>query len=192
MRRARSFSIRRSSATSLLAFFAALPRCLVGLEAYGSAHHWTRELIKLGHDARMMPAPYVKVYVRRQKNDAADAAAICEAVSRPSMRFVAVRSVTNQAELMRHKAREMLAAQRTQVLNGLRGHLGEVGVIAAQGPGMRANWPVSSRLATSLFRSKSARPWRNWFINCIGSTRRSIGSTRQSPGMPRPTRHRAG
>ena len=115
----------------LLAFFAALPRCLVGLEACGSAHHWTRELIKLGHDARMMPAGYVKAYVRRQKNDAA---AICEAVSRPSMRFVAVRSVTNQAELMRHKAREMLVAQRTQVLNGLRGHLGEVGVIAAQGP----------------------------------------------------------
>jgi transposase len=99
----------------LLAFFAALPRCLVGLEAYGSAHHWTRELIKLGHDARMMPAAYVKAYVRRQKNDAADAAAICEAVSRPSMRFVAVRSMTNQAELMRHKAREMLLAQRTQV-----------------------------------------------------------------------------
>jgi transposase len=118
----------------LLAFFAALPRCLVGLEACGSAHHWTRELIKLGHDARMMPAAYVKAYVRRQKNDAADAAAICEAVSRPSMRFVAVRSVTNHAELMRHKAREMLVAQRTQVLNGLRGHLGEVGVIAAQGP----------------------------------------------------------
>ena len=118
----------------LLAFFAALPRCLVGLEACGSAHHWTRELIKLGHDARMMPPAYVKAYVRRQKNDAADAAAICEAVSRPSMRFVAVRPVTNQAELMRHKAREMLVAQRTQVLNGLRGHLGEVGVIAAQGP----------------------------------------------------------
>jgi transposase len=118
----------------LLAFFAALPQCLVGLEACGSAHHWTRELIKLGHDARMMPAAYVKAYVRRQKNDAADAAAICEAVSRPSMRFVAVRSVMNQAELMRHKAREMLVAQRTQVLNGLRGHLGEIGVIAAQGP----------------------------------------------------------
>jgi transposase len=118
----------------LLAFFAALPQCLVGLEACGSAHHWTRELIKLGHDARMMPPIYVKPYVRRQKNDAADAAAICEAVARPSMRFVAMRSVENQAELMRHKAREMLVAQRTQLLNGVRGHLGEIGVIAPQGP----------------------------------------------------------
>jgi transposase len=118
----------------LLAFFASLPRCLVGMEACGSAHHWTRELIKLGHDARMMAPIYVKAYVRRQKNDAADAAAICEAVSRPSMRFVSPRSVENQAELMRHKAREMLVAQRTQLLNGVRGHLGEIGVIAPQGP----------------------------------------------------------
>lgn len=118
----------------LLAFFAALPPCLVGLEACGSAHHWTRELIKLGHDARMMPPIYVKPYVRRQKNDAADAAAICEAVARPSMRFVSPRSVENQAALMRHKAREMLVAQRTQLLNSVRGHLGEIGVIAPQGP----------------------------------------------------------
>src|ERR1700727_2139022 len=118
----------------VLSFFDALPPSVIGLEACGSAHHWARELVKLGHDARLMPPNYVKAFVRRQKNDAADAAAICEAVSRPSMRFVAVRSVTNQAELMRHKAREMVVAQRTQVLNGLRGHLGEVGVIAAQGP----------------------------------------------------------
>jgi transposase len=119
---------------NLLAFFASLPLCLVGLEACGSAHHWARELIKLGHDARMMPPAYVKPYVRRQKNDAADAAAICEAAMRPSMRFVGVRTLENQATLMRHKAREMLVSQRTQLLNGLRGHLAEVGVIAAQGP----------------------------------------------------------
>jgi transposase len=118
----------------LLEFFASLPPCLVGLEASGSAHHWARELIKLGHDARMMPPAYVKPYVRRQKNDASDAAAICEAVSRPSMRFVGVRSLENRAALMRHKTREMLVSQRTQLLNGLRGHLTEVGVIAAQGP----------------------------------------------------------
>jgi transposase len=124
-------AIRRNK---LLEFFASLPPCLVGLEASGSAHHWARELIKLGHDARMMPPAYVKPYIRRQKNDAADAAAICEAVTRPSMRFVGVRSLTNQAALMRHKAREMLVSQRTQLLNGLRGHLTEVGVIAAQGP----------------------------------------------------------
>jgi transposase len=124
-------SIKRGK---LLEFFASLPPCLVGLEACGSAHHWARELIKLGHDARMMPPAYVQPYVRRQKNDAADAAAICEAVTRPSMRFVGLRSLENQAALMRHKARELLVSQRTQLLNGLRGHLGEIGVIAAQGP----------------------------------------------------------
>jgi transposase len=121
-------AIRRNK---LLEFFASLPPCLVGLEACGSAHHWARELIKLGHDARMMPPAYVKPYIRRQKNDAS---AICEAVTRPSMRFVGVRSLENQATLMRHKTREMLVSQRTQLLNGLRGHLTEVGVIAAQGP----------------------------------------------------------
>jgi transposase len=124
-------AIRRNK---LLEFFASLPPCLVGLEASGSAHHWARELTKLGHDARMMPPAYVKPYIRRQKNDASDAAAICEAVTRPSMRFVGLRSLENQAALMRHKTREMLVSQRTQLLNGLRGHLTEVGVIAAQGP----------------------------------------------------------
>jgi hypothetical protein len=124
-------AIRRNK---LLEFFASLPSCLVGLEASGSAHHWARELVKLGHDARMIPPAYVKPYVRRQKNDAADAAAICEAVTRPSMRFVGVRSLENQAALMRHKAREMLVSQRTQLLNALRGHLTEIGMIAAQGP----------------------------------------------------------
>jgi len=116
-------------------FFASLPPCLVGIEACGSAHHWGRTLIAQGHDVRLMPPAYVKPYVRRQKNDAADAAAICEAVTRPSMRFVKVRAIDNQAALMRHKAREMLVGQRTQLLNGLRGHLAEIGVIAAQGAG---------------------------------------------------------
>src|SRR5271169_1978027 len=123
-------AIRRSK---LLEFFASLPPCVVGLEASGSAHHWARKLIKLGHEARMMPPAYVKPYIRRQKNDASDASAICEAVTRPSMRFVGVRSRENQAALMRHKAREMLVSQRTQLLNALRGHLTEVGVIAPQG-----------------------------------------------------------
>ena len=93
---------------------------------YGVADHWARELIKLGHDARMMPPAYVKPYVRRQKNDAADAAGICEAVTRPSMRFVGVRTLENQAALMHHKLREMLVAQRTQLINALRGHLAEI------------------------------------------------------------------
>src|SRR5258708_30977937 len=110
----------------VLAFFAQLPACLVGMEACGSAHHWARELIKLGHDARMMPPAYVKPYVRRQKNDASDAAAICEAVTRPSMRFVAVRSLENQAVPIRHKARQMLVSQRQELLNAFAGHLTEV------------------------------------------------------------------
>ena len=118
----------------LLSFFASLPACLVGVEACSSAHHWGRELMGLGHDVRLMPPAYVKPYVKRQKNDAADAAAICEAVTRPSMRFVKVRSVDNQAVLMHHKVREMLVRQRTQILNGLRGHLAEIGIIAAQSP----------------------------------------------------------
>ena len=118
----------------VLSFFSSLPPCVIGLEACGSAHHWARELVKLGHDARLMPPNYVKAYVRRQKNDAADAAAICEAVTRPSMRFVPIRSVSNQAILMCHKVRELLVSQRTQLVNALRGHLAEVGIIAAQGP----------------------------------------------------------
>ena len=124
----------------LLEFFASLPACLVGLETSGSAHYRARELIRLGHEARMMLPAYVKPYVRRQKNDSADAAATYEAVARPSMRFVAVRSLENQAALMRHKTREMLVSQRTQLLNGLRGHLTEVGVIAARGPDTPASW----------------------------------------------------
>jgi transposase len=100
----------------VLAFFEALQRCLIGLEACGSAHHWARELMKFGHDVRLMPPAYVKAYVRRQKN-AADAATICEAVTRPLMRFVPVRSVENQAALMHHKVRELLVGRRTQLLN---------------------------------------------------------------------------
>lgn len=118
----------------VLAFFERLSPCLVGMEACGSAHHWARQLLSLGHDVRLMPPAYVNAYVRRQKNDAADAAPIYEAVTRPSMRFVPVRSVENQAALMHHKVRELLVAQRTQLLNALRSHLAEIGIIAAQGP----------------------------------------------------------
>lgn len=117
----------------LLAFFAKLAPCLVGMEACASAHHWARELVKLGHTVRLMPPAYVKPYVRRGKNDAADAAAICEAVTRPSMRFVAVKSVEQQGALMAHRNRDLLIRQRTQLINALRGHLAELGLVAAQG-----------------------------------------------------------
>lgn len=119
----------------MLGFFGALDRCTVAMEACSSAHHWGRELMALGHDVKLIAPVYVKPFVKRQKNDKNDAAAIYEALHRPAMRFVAVRSITNQAQLMQHKVREMLVAQRTQLLNGLRGHLAEIGVIAAQGTG---------------------------------------------------------
>ena len=119
----------------VLDFFAALPPCLVGMEACGTAHHWARELRRLGHTVRLMPPAYVKPYVKRGKTDAADAAAIAAAVTRPTMRFVAVKSVDQQAVLMLHKGRELLVRQRTMLINALRGHLAEFGIIAARGPG---------------------------------------------------------
>lgn len=117
----------------LIVFFKKLPPCLVGMEACATAHYWARELIKLGHTVRLMPASYVKAYVKRSKNDAADAAAICEAVTRPSMRFVPVKTVESQAAIMLHRSRDLLVRQRTQLINALRAHLAEVGLVAATG-----------------------------------------------------------
>jgi transposase len=117
----------------VLGFFSGLSRCVVGIEACATAHHWARELKALGHDVRLMPPNYVKAYVKRNKNDAADAEAICEAVRRPSMRFVPVKTAEQQAILMMHRARELLVRQRTMLVNALRGHLAEFGVIGAKG-----------------------------------------------------------
>jgi transposase len=117
----------------LIGFFKKLPPCLVGMEACATAHYWARELIRLGHTVRLMPASYVKAYVKRSKNDAADAAAICEAVTRPSMRFVPVKTAESQAAIMLHRSRDLLVRQRTQLINALRAHLAEVGLVAATG-----------------------------------------------------------
>ncbi len=117
----------------VLGFFAKLAPCLVGMEACGSAHHWAREIRALGHEVRLMPAHYVKAYVKRGKNDAADAEAICEAVTRPTMRFVAVKTKEQQATLVMHRTRELLVRQRTQAVNALRGLLGEFGITEPQG-----------------------------------------------------------
>ena len=117
----------------LLVFFEALPRCVVGMEACGSAHHWGRELRKLGHDVRLMPAAYVKPYVKRGKTDAADAEAICEAVRRPTMRFVEVKSEDQQAVLAIHRSRDLVVRQRTQVVNMIRSILREFGHILPTG-----------------------------------------------------------
>ena len=117
----------------VLAFFKALPPCLVGMEACATSHYWARELTKLGHQVRLMPAKDVKAYVKRNKNDAADAEAICEAVRRPTMRFVQIKSVEQQGQLMLHRARDLLMRQRTQLINALRAHMAELGIVAAQG-----------------------------------------------------------
>jgi transposase len=116
-------------------FFAALPPTVIGLEACGGSHHWARVLIGLGHEVRLLPPQYVKPYVKRGKNDAADAEAICEAMSRPSMRFVAVRTAENQAALMLHGARDLLIKQRTMLINAIRGRAAEFGVVGAKGVG---------------------------------------------------------
>lgn len=117
----------------VLPFFTKIPACLIGVESCGTAHHWARELISLGHEVRLMPPAYVKPYLKRGKNDAADAEAICEAVTRPTMRFVPVKSREQQAALSVHRARELLVKQRTQLVNMTRGLLAEFGMDIREG-----------------------------------------------------------
>jgi transposase len=123
---------RRLARGKVLEFFATLPACLIGLEACAAAHYWARELAKLGHTVRLMPPQYVKPYVKTNKHDAADAEACCEAVQRPGMRFVPVKGEDQQSVLMLHRVREQLLKQRTAMVNALRAHLAEFGIVAAQ------------------------------------------------------------
>ncbi len=123
---------KRLSRGQMLAFFANLPRCLIGLEACGGAHYWARELTKFGHEVRLMPPQYVRPYVKTNKHDAADAAACCEAVQRPGMRFVPVKNEQQQSLLMLHRIRDRLIAERTGAINAIRGHMAEFGMVAAQ------------------------------------------------------------
>jgi transposase len=124
---------RRLRRSDVVRFFARLSPCMVGMEACAGAHHWARTLAGLGHEVRLMPPAYVKPYVRRQKNDMADAAAICEAVTRPSMRFVPIKSEEQQAMLLIHRARDLLVRQHTSLINALRAHLAEFGVVLPKG-----------------------------------------------------------
>ena len=117
----------------VLAFFQKLPACLVGIEACASSHHWSRELKALGHTVRLMPPAYVKPYVKRQKNDAADAEAICEAVTRTNMRFVATKTPEQQSGLTLHRTRHLFIRQQTAVINVIRAHLAEFGIVAPVG-----------------------------------------------------------
>jgi transposase len=124
---------RKLQRAELLAFFKALPACLVGIEACGTAHYWAREIRAFGHEVRLLPPAYVKPYVKRGKTDAADAEAICEAITRPSMRAVPIKTAEQQAVLMLHWVRDLLVRQRTMLINAVRGHMAEFGIIAPQG-----------------------------------------------------------
>ena len=124
---------KRVSRAKVLEFFSTLPSSVVGIEACPSAHHWSRQLQALGHTVRLMPPSYVKAYLKRSKNDANDAAAICEAVTRPSMRFVPTKSEQQQSGLMLHRSRQLLVRQRTMLSNAIRGHMAEFGIISAKG-----------------------------------------------------------
>lgn len=124
---------RRLRRGQVLAFFGSLDASLVGIEACASAHHWARELQALGHEVRLIPPQYVKPYVKTNKNDAADAEAICEALQRPTMRYAAIKGSEQQSVLMLHRARELLVRQRTMLINALRGHCGEFGLVVGQG-----------------------------------------------------------
>ncbi|WP_036530986.1 IS110 family transposase, partial [Novosphingobium resinovorum] len=132
--RGRALFSRKISRTKLLEFFAKQPRCTVALEACGGAHHWGREFTGLGHDVKLIPPAYVKPFVKRHKNDAVDAEAICEAAQRPNMRFVAIRSEEQQASGLVFRTRDLLVRQRTQLINAIRGHLTEYGWVAPKGP----------------------------------------------------------
>jgi len=124
---------RKLRRAEVLEFFAKASPCLVGMEACATAHYWAREIAKLGHEVRLIPPAYVKPYVKRNKTDAADAEAIAEAVTRPTMRFVPVKSAAQQAALMLHRVRELLVRQRTMLATAIRAHLAEFGIIAPQG-----------------------------------------------------------
>jgi len=117
----------------VLKFFGTLPSCLVGMEACGSAHHWARELKAQGHEVRLIPPQYVRPFLKTNKHDAADAEAIAEALVRPTMRFAPIKSADQQAVLMLHRSRELLVKQRTMLINAVRGHCSELGMIASQG-----------------------------------------------------------
>jgi transposase len=143
---------KRLSRSQVLAFFKGQPRCIVAMEACATAHEWGRAIRDLGHEVRLIPPIYVKPYVKRQKNDAADAEAIAEAAGRPTMRFVAVKTREQQARAMVFRTRDMFVRQRTQLINALRGHLAEYGVVAPRGPAH------VSRLAVALEDGETSLP----------------------------------
>ena len=166
----------------VLAFFKKLPPCLVGIEACATSHHWSRELQALGHTVRLIPPAYVKPYVKRQKNDAADAEAICEAVQRPSMRFVPTKTPEQQSCLMLHRTRHLFIRQQTAIINTIRAHLAEFGIVAPVGRN-----GVEELLYAVADQRTSASPSRARVSRSLGrSARQAQGA---DPGV-RPTDQR--
>ena len=162
----------------VLTFFQKLSPCLVGIEACASSHHWSRELQALGHTVRLIPPAYVKPYVKRQKNDAADAEAICEAVTRVNMRFVPTKTPEQQSGLVLHRARHLFIRQQTAVINAIRAHLAEFGIVAPVGRhGVRSCSPSSPIQTTGEFRKWPACVSWHSELNCAGSRSRSWSST---------------
>ncbi len=193
----------------VLPFFAKLPPCLIGMEACGTSHHWARELVTLGHEVRLMPPAYVKPYVKRGKTDAADAEAICEAVTRPTMRFVPVKSAEQQAALALHRTRDLLVRQRTQLVNMIRGLLAEFGIDMVRGlhhalafcraacrrRGARSAAPGAAhcRWAGTSDRRSSASPnSAREGASCLASLKRAVATARNDPWHRRHLGHRAG
>jgi transposase len=158
---------RQLKRRTVLAFFEKLPPCLVGIEACASSHHWSRELQALGHTVRLMPPAYVKPYVKRHKNDATDAEAICEAVTRANMRFVATKTPEQQSCLTLHRTRHLLIRQQTSVINAIRAHLADLASSHRLDAMVSSNCSASSRTQmTSGCPRLPVRVWRLSASNC--------------------------
>ena len=151
----------------VLPFFKRLPPCLVGMDACATSHYWAREITALGHEVRMMPARYVKPYVKRNKTDAADAEAICEAVGRPTMRFVPVKTPEQQSVLMVHRTRALLVRQRTMMINAIRAHLAEFGIATPIGRnGIEQLLDVIADPTDERCPPMRGFAWRCWRLSC--------------------------
>jgi transposase len=166
---------RKLTRHKLLDFFAGQPACVVALEACGGAHHWARELLAMGHDVRLIPPAYVKPFVKRNKNDAIDAEAICEAAQRPGMRFVAVKSEEQQAAGLVFRTRDLAVRQRTQLINAIRGHLAEYGWVAPRGTAhmaMMADLLEEEEMTSTL--PEAAQPMFKLMIGMLADLNRQI------------------
>ena len=183
---------RKLSRAQLLEFLGRQPRCVVAMEACASAHHWGRAIGDLGHEVRLIPAAYVRPFVKRQKNDMADAEAICEAAQRPTMRFVALKSEATQAAAVVFRTRDLLVRQRTQAINALRGHLAEFGVIAAKDRSIPPGSWLPSRIPPLICPRQLGPFWLCWSRSLDRWTSALPCSTARSPGMPRRIRWRVG